>query len=61
VKQKLGNTIRKATELCEKRIQLYSRPDVFAVRNAIWYHNARKLDDYMGPPSKTFRDVAGVK
>jgi hypothetical protein len=60
-KKRLNDTLKKAIELCEKRTELYKKPDVFVVRLQKWYHESRQLDDYMGPPSKAFRDAAGVE
>lgn len=53
--------VKKAVELCEMRKVFLSKANAFAIKNARWYHEARKLDDYMGPPSQAFRDAAGVK
>jgi hypothetical protein len=60
-KEQLALAFKKAIELCENRSELYKKPDVFAMRSQKWYHDSRKLDDYMGPPSKAFRDAAGVE
>jgi shikimate kinase len=60
-KEQLALALKKAIELCENRSELYKKPDVFAMRSQKWYHDSRKLDDYMGPPSQAFRDAAGIK
>ncbi len=53
--------VKKAIELCEKRNEFYKKENAFAIRAAPWYHDGRQLNDYMGPPSQTFRDAAGIK
>lgn len=53
--------VRKAITLCDARDALFKQYAGMAVRRAQWYHDSRKLDDYMGPPSKAFIDAAGIK
>ena len=53
--------VKKAIELCEKRNEFYKKENPIAIRAAPWYHDGRQLNDYMGPPSKAFRDAAGIE
>jgi hypothetical protein len=53
--------VRKAVSLCDAREALLKKHAGVALQKAQWYHDSRKLDDYMGPPSKTFRDASGIK
>lgn len=54
--------VAQAIALCEQREQMFKDHYAdFALKYARWYHDARKLDDYLGPPSQTFRDAAGIK
>ncbi len=43
--------VQKATELCEQR-DVMEKENSFGARYATWYREARKLDDYLGPPSE---------
>jgi hypothetical protein len=53
--------VRAAITLCDAREALFKQHAGIALKRAQWYHDSRKLDDYMGPPSKAFRDAAGVE
>jgi len=54
-----AEAVRRAIALCERRDELSAKYP-YGVVYAKWYHDARKLEDYMGPPSDAFRRVAGV-
>jgi hypothetical protein len=47
--------VRKAIALCDVRETLHRQAPPSALRRAQWYHDSRRLDDYMGPPSAAFR------
>jgi hypothetical protein len=52
--------VRKATELCDAREALFKQHEGIALKRARWYHDSRRLDDYMGPPSAVFRAVTNA-
>jgi hypothetical protein len=60
-KGKDAEAVKKAVKLCEERETLLKKSPEFALNAASWYHNARKLDDYMGPPSAAILEAAGIK
>lgn len=43
--------VRKAIALCDAREAMFNEHQGIALKRAAWYHNSRKLDDYMGPPT----------
>lgn len=52
--------VNQAIALCEQRAQmLKDHYSDFALKYGQWYHDARTLDDYLGPPSETFRTAVG--
>jgi len=53
--------VQKAIDLCNERDTLLKNSDPFAVRFSRWYHESRRLEDYLGPPSDAMRQAAGVK
>ena len=54
--------VRLANELCDQREKMMDDHYTdFALKRAKWYHDARKLDDYLGSPSPAFRKAAGLE
>ena len=52
---KAVDAVRKAVDLCATREKMLKEEPPYAVSDAPWYHQARKLDDWMGPPSEELR------
>ncbi len=44
--------VKLATELCAAREALLKQAPSYAINSARWFHEARRLEDYMGPPSE---------
>lgn len=53
---KAVDAVRKAVDLCAMREKMLKENPPYAVSEAQWYHQARKLDDWMGPPSEELRE-----
>ncbi len=54
VRESQGNdtvAVQKAIELCDQR-ETMRKENWFGAKYATWFHEARRLDDYMGPPSQ---------